>query len=232
MSIEFWFTICATFLAILIEYFSKKKSIIAKIAICITTIIAITSFILGLANMKKEDKAEAKQGGNIEQTGEFEYTYNVENEKMFTNYFETHEVNTNQISFYLEKWNMYEDKDIKALSHENEEGIKLEARSTFMVEGEEATSDIHLTYNPEYKGDTIMSGKIVTMNETSSSNSIAKVSILIDGNLAWASDKTITGRTVEPIEFSVDTKGCKNEVIIRFEYYMKKDGLSIAVFEN
>lgn len=227
MSIEFWFTICATFLAILIEYFSKKKSFISKMAICITAVIAITSFILGLANFKSEEKTT-----DIELKEEVKINYSEENSKMFTNYFETHEVATNQINFQLEKWNMYEDKDIKALSHENEEGIKLKARSTFMVEGEEATSDIHLTYNSEYKGNTIMSGKIVTMNETSSSNSIAKVSILIDGNLAWTSDKTITGRTVEPIEFSIDTKGCKNEVIIRFEYYMKKDGLSIAIFEK
>ena len=227
MSIEFWFTICATFLAILIEYFIKKKSIIAKIAICITTVIAITSFILGLANLKNEEKTV-----NAQPEEKIEFNYGEENSKMFTNYFETHEVDTNQINFQLEKWNMYEDKDIKALSHENEEGIKLKARSTFMVEGEEAISDIHLTYNPEYKGNTIMSGKIVTMNETSGSSSIAKVSILIDGKLTWSSDKTITGRTVEPIEFCVDTTGCKNEVIIRFEYYMKQDGLSIAIFEN
>lgn len=232
MSIEFWFTICSTFLAILIEYFSKGKSIIAKIAISIAAVIAIASGILGLARINSQSKEDVTYK-DIQEEEVYNNTFdNNKQSNMFTNFFETHEVNTNQIYFLLKRWNSYEDKDIKALSHDDENGIKLEAKSSILVQGEDAVADIHLTYNPKYNGDTIMSGKIVTMNETNSSNSMVKVSILVDDKLVWKSDKTITGQTVEPVEFKIDTEGCKNEVIIRFEYYMKEEGLSIAIFEN
>lgn len=239
MSVEFWLTICATFVGIglsLLTYITKKEKTGAKISIIVSFIIAIIAFVMGVSNNYKENiKNENTNEININQQenkGNTENTYtNKENQKMFTNYFETHETETNQVSFLLKKWNPYEDKDIKALTHNNENGIKLLAKATFMVEQEDAISDIHLTYNSQYTGDTIMKGKIVTMNETSSSRSCATVSILKDGVEIWKSNKTIQGQTVEPIEFEVDTNGCKNEIVIRFNYYMQKDGLYIGIFE-
>lgn len=240
MSVEFWLTMCATFIGIalsLLTYITKKEKTGAKIAIIISFIIAIITFIIGISNNYKdnenikndnEDNTSISQNNSVNKTTEND---NKEYKKMFTNYFETHEIETNQVYFSLKKWNPYEDKDIKALTHDGENGIKLLANATFLVEGEEATADIHLTYNNQYDGDTVMRGKIVTMNETNSSKSYATVSILKDGVEVWKSNKTIQGQTVEPIEFEVDTKGCKNEMIIRFNYYMKKDGLYIGIFE-
>lgn len=240
MSVEFWLTMCATFIGIalsLLTYITKKEKTGAKIAIIISFIIAIITFIIGISNNYKDNEnikndnegnTSISQNNSVNKTTEND---NKEYKKMFTNYFETHEIETNQVYFSLKKWNPYEDKDIKALTHDGENGIKLLANATFLVEGEEATADIHLTYNNQYDGDTVMRGKIVTMNETNSSKSYATVSILKDGVEVWKSNKTIQGQTVEPIEFEVDTKGCKNEMIIRFNYYMKKDGLYIGIFE-
>lgn len=240
MSVEFWLSICATFLGTalsLLTNITKKSSTGAKIGATICFIIAAISIIMGISNNYKNDKnikddnknsTSISQNNSVNKTTEYN---NEEYKKMFTNYFETHETETNQVYFSLKKWNPYEDKDIKALIHNGENGIKLLANATFLVEGEEATADIHLTYNNEYDGDTVMRGKIVTMNETNSSKSCATVSILKDGVEVWKSNKTIQGQTVEPIEFEVDTKGCKNEMVIRFDYYMKKDGLFIGIFE-
>lgn len=240
MSVEFWLTMCATFIGIalsLLTYITKKEKTGAKIAIIISFIIAIIAFLIGISNNYKYEeniKNEIKDNNSISQNSSENKTtkyVSEENTKMFTNYFETHEIETNQIYFSLKKWNPYEDKDIKALTHNGENGIKLLANSTFLVQGEEAKADIHLTYNEQYTGDTVMRGKIVTMNETSSSKSNATVSILKDGVEVWKSNKTIQGQTVEPIEFEVDTKGCRNEMVIRVNYYMKEDGLHIGIFE-
>ncbi len=233
MSAEFWLTTCATFIGIaltLLTYITKKEKTGAKIAIILSFIIAIISFVMGVSN-NYQDKTNIKNNTTLNSIDNQSEYSNENNKKMFTNYFETHKTDTNQISFSLKKWNSYEDKDIKALTHNDESGIKLLANATFMVEQEEATADIHLTYNNQYNGNPIMKGKIVTMNETNSSKSCATVSILKDGIEVWKSNKTIQGQTVEPIEFEVDTKGCKNEMIIRFNYYMQKDDLYIGIFE-
>lgn len=236
MSVEFWLTICATFIGIalsLLMFITKKEKTGAKIAIIISFIIAICAFIMGISKNYSENGSDEKYNttNKNETVSNKTYSENIINSNMFTNYFETHETNTNQVNFYLKKWNSYEDKDIKALSHTDENGIKVLANSTFLAEKEDASVDIHLTYNSEYKGNPIMSGKIVTMKETSSSKSCATVSILKDNVEVWKSNKTIRGQTVEPIEFEVDTKDCKNEIIIRFNYYIQKDSLNIAIFE-
>lgn len=240
MSIEFWLTMSISFIGIalsLLMYITKDEKTGGRIGFCISIIIAIIAIVIGISNNYKNDKnikddnknsTSISQNNSVNKTTEYN---NEEYKKMFTNYFETHETETNQVYFSLKKWNPYEDKDIKALTHNGENGIKLLANTTFLVEGEEATADIHLTYNNQYGGDTVMRGKIVTMNETNSSKSCATVSILKDGVEVWKSNKTIQGQTVEPIEFEVDTKGCKNEMVIRFDYYMKKDGLFIGIFE-
>jgi len=136
----------------------------------------------------------------------------------------------NNINCVLSVWNTTRDKDIRGSYHEYEQGLKLRASKYYYINDYNVTSNIHLIYNKNYKGNPNLTGKIVVGNESSGTKSTADVSILVDGIEVWRTEQKITGLTVTPIEFNINTKKCKEEIIIRTNFYIPDDSLTLGIF--
>lgn len=234
MSIEFWFSICLSFIGIALSFFTyitKKEKTGAIIAITISFIIAIVFFVIGLVNLNKQNNPEtlSNQLQTIVALNQSSDNNTTNSNAMFSNYFETH--SPSSISTYLNLWDSSKDKDIQGNFHNYEVGLKLTVYKSWYLNDSVSTSDIHLVYNPNYKGNTNFSGKIVLSDESSGSLSSADISILVDGLEVWKSETKLTGTTISPIEFSIDLKNCKEEVIIRTTSYLPNDtDLEIGFF--
>ena len=148
---------------------------------------------------------------------------------MFTNYFETH--TPSNLTTYLSLWNSNSDKDIRGSYHEYENGFDLSFHNNMLgITANTVTSDLHLIYNKNYTGNTHFSGYVILNDESSGTKSSADISILVDGNEIWKSESKLTGVTVTPIEFNVDLKDCKEEVIIRTTCYLQGDSFKLGIF--
>lgn len=224
MSLEFWFTICSSFIIIPFSFFiylTKKEKTGAIIAIIISSVIAIIFFIIGLINLNKQNNPETLSNQlqtTVALNQSVDNTTNNSN-AMFSNYFETH--TPSSISTYLNLWNSAKDKDIQGNFHQYEVGLKLYCSKYFYINDSILTSDIHLVYNPNYKGNTNFSGKIVLSDENSDTSASADICILVDGVEVWKTENKLTGTTISPIEYSIDLKNCKEEVIIRTTCYLQ-----------
>ena len=234
MSIEFWFSICLSFVGIALSFFTyitKKEKTGAIIAVIISFIIAIVFFTIGLINLNKQNNPETLSN-QLQTTTTLKQSSNATSSTlnaMFSNYFITS--SPSNISTYLNLWNSSKDKDIQGNYHQYEVGLKLSCSKYWYINENVSTSDIHLVYNPNYKGNTNFSGKIVLSDASSGSLSSADISILIDGKEVWKSDQKLTGSTITPIEFAIDLKHCKEEVIIRTTSYLQDDnGIEIGFF--
>ena len=234
MSLEFWFTICLSFLGIALSFFNhitKKEKTGATITIAVSFIIAIIFFIIGLVNINKQKNPEtfSNQLQTTLSLKESVDTNNNDSTTMFSNYFETHTPNNSNT--YLRIWDSSQDKDIQGNFHQYEFGLKLRSNKYLYTDTSVITSDIHLVYNPNYKGNTNFSGKIVLSDECSGTLSSADISILVDGVEVWKSGTKLTGTTISPIEYSVDLKKCKEELIIRTTCYIQNnEHLEIGFF--
>lgn len=237
MSIEFWFSICATFVGGGLAFFvhiTKKEKTGAIIAMIISFLIAGICFFMGVYNNSSTSVLTGVDPVQIENTTKINEISNTKQEgdlqqgKMFTNYFETH--TPDSIACSLSVWSSRWDKDIRGQTHEYEEGLKLDVSKTFYVTQTKLTSDIHLTYNPNYSGNKTMEGKIVLGNESSGTKAMAEVSILVDGKEVWKAEEKITGVTVNPVEYSVDLEDCKSEVIIRTTCYVESGSIQLGFF--
>lgn len=238
MPVEFWFSICSTFVGVALSFFTyitKKEKTGAIIATVISFLIAIISFIFGIKDVNESKNPEQfsnQLASTISiQKSTYNNTYNnvVDNKNiMFTNYFETH--NPEGISSYISMWNSNSDRDIRGSYHEYENGLKLSIYKGLYLNSNILTSDLHLIYNKNYSGNTHFSGYIILSDNSSGTKSSADVSILIDGHEVWKTDNKITGITVTPIQFNIDLKDCKEEVIIRTNCYLQDSSFEFGIF--
>lgn len=237
MTIESWFSICFSFIGIalsLFTYITKKEKNGAIIAIIISFLIALICFFVGLNKSHQQQNSESlgKQLSNtLTSVQNNESSQSISSTTMFTNYFETHTPNNDSaIVCSLSPWNTTQNKDISGSYHEYEQGLKLHAGRYFYANDYNVTSDIHLIYNKNYNANPNFSGKIVVSDDSSGTKSAADISILIDGVEVWKTEQKITGLTISPIEFNVNTKNCKEEIIIRTNFYLIGDSLTIGIF--
>ncbi len=236
MSMEFWFSICFTFIGValsLFTYLTKKEKHGAIIAIIISFLIAGICFFVGISNNNQQKNPETfsnQLSDTIASLQNNESPQSFSSTIMFTNYFETHTSKNNNIDCVLNMWDSTRDKDIRGSYHEYEQGFKLYAGKYFYINDYTVTSDIHLIYNKNYKGNPNFSGKIVVGNVSSGTKSTADVSILIDGVEVWKSEEKITGLTLSPVEFNINTKNCKEEIIIRTNFYLPDNSLTLGFF--
>lgn len=238
MPIEFWFSICGTFVGVALSFFiylTKKEKTGAIIATVISFAIAIISFIFGMKDVNESNNPEKFSNQlastiSIQNSTANNISSNIVDNKniMFTNYFETH--NPEGISSYISTWNSNSDKDIRGSYHEYENGLKLSVYKGFYIDNNILTSDLHLVYNKNYSGNTHFSGYIILSDDSSGTKSSADISILIDGNEVWKTDNKITGVTVTPTEFNIDLKDCKEEVIIRTTCYLQDSSIQLGIF--
>lgn len=237
MTIESWFSICFSFIGIalsLFTYITKKEKHGAIIAIVISFLIALICFLVGL-NKSRQQKNPESLGNQLSTTSTLiqnnETAQNISSKTMFTNYFETHTPNNDSaIVCSLAHWNTTNTKDISGSYHEYEQGLELYASRYFYANDYNVTSDIHLIYNNNYDGNPNFSGKIVVGNDSSGTKSTADVSILIDGVEVWKTEQKITGLTISPVEFNINTKNCKEEIIIRTNFYLIGNSLTLGIF--
>lgn len=236
MTMEFWFTICFSFIGIalsLFTYLTKKEKHGAIIAIIISFLIAGICLFIGVSKKIEEKNPETfgnQLSDKLISIENNESPQNISSSTMFTNYFETHSSPNNDIDCRLSVWNTTRDKDIRGSYHEYEQGLKLYASKYFYITDYNVTSDIHLIYNKKYNGNPYFSGKIVVGDVSSGTKSTADVSILIDGVEVWKTHQKITGLTVTPVEFNVNTKNCKEEIIIRTNFYLPDNSLTLGFF--
>lgn len=236
MSMEFWFSICFTFIGIalsLFTYLTKKEKHGAIIAVVISFLIAGICFFVGISNITQQKNPEtftSQLSDTIVSLQNNELPQNFSSNIMFTNYFETHSSKNNNIDCVLSMWDTTKDKDIRGSYHEYEQGFKLYAGKYFYINDYTVTSDIHLIYNKNYNGNPNFAGKIVVGNVSSGTKSTADVSILIDGVEVWKTEEKITGLTLSPVEFNINTKNCKEEIIIRTNFYLPDNSLTLGFF--
>ena len=236
MSMEFWFSICFSFVGIalsLFTYLTKKEKHGAIIAVIISFLIAGICLFVGINNNNQQKNPETfsnQLSDTIVSLQNNESPQNFSSTTMFTNYFETHTSKNNNIDSYLSVWDTTRDKDIRGSYHEYEQGFKLYASKYFYINDYTVTSDIHLVYNKNYNGNPNFAGKIVVGNDSSGTKSTADVSILIDGVEVWKTDEKITGLTLSPVEFNINTKNCKEEIIIRTNFYLPDSSLTLGFF--
>lgn len=229
MSVEFWFSICLSFIGIALSFFvyiTKKEKTGAIIATVISFIIAITFLIIGFKKLNEKKNPEVFSN-QLQTTISLNESLNsgdnsfLDSNVMFSNYFATY--SSKNIYSYLRVWDSEKDKDIQGNFHKYESGLKLYNSRYFYMNDSTLTSDIHLVYNPNYNGNTNFSGKIILCDSSSGTSASADISILIDGVEVWKSDSRLTGTTITPIEYSIDLKNCKEEVIIRCTCYLPSD---------
>lgn len=236
MSMEFWFSICFTFIGIAISlftYLTKKEKHGAIIAIIISFLIAGICFFVGINNRNQQKNPETfsnQLSNTMASLQNDESTQNFSTTTMFTNYFETHTSKNNNIDCSLSMWDTTRDKDIRGSYHEYEQGLKLYAGKYFYITDYTVTSDIHLIYNKNYNGNPNFSGKIVIGNVSSGTKSTADVSILVDNEEVWRTAEKITGLTLSPVEFNINTKNCKEEIVIRTNFYLPDDSITLGFF--
>lgn len=232
MSLDFWFSICLSFVGIALSFFiyiTKKEKTGAIIAMIISFTIALIFFILGLINVNNQANPETFSE-QLQTTINLDKSTNTnDSKKMFLNYFGTFTPKSNYAS--LKVWDFYKDKDIQANFHEEQAGLKLTCNKYNFMQDFELTSDIHLVYNTNYKGNTNFSGQIVLSDKYAGTTSSVDVSILIDGIEVWKTEKRITGTNISPVNYCVDLKDCTEEVIIRCVCYLKDDnGIELGFF--
>lgn len=233
---EFWFSICFSFIGVslsLFTYLTKREKQGAIIAIIISFFIAGICFFIGISNKNQENNPESfgnQISNTISSLQNNESAQNISSTTMFTNYFETHTSVNNNIDCTVRVWDSTKDKDIRGSYHEYEQGLKLCAFKMFYIYDYTVTSDIHLIYNKNYTGNPNFSGKIVVGNDSSGTKSTADVCILIDGIETWKTAEKISGLTISPIEFNINTKNCNEEIIIRTNFYLPDDSLTLGFF--
>lgn len=153
-------------------------------------------------------------------------------EVLFSNAFESHTPNDVASQVYFGEWDIEKHKDLRGEAYKDTGGLYLSISNIFNTMGSgllnPIISEIHLVLNPDYEGDKFLSGSIVVESEAAGSDASAKIIILVDGeeeqNLS-----TITGDTVEPIDFKIDLSNARYEVVIKIECEPSGNGLKLGI---
>lgn len=154
-----------------------------------------------------------------------------EKEDLFGAAFESYDSDVRYDNVEFRWWDSETHKDLRGESYKGAQNYYLSISNTFnslVGSSIPLTVDLHLTLNPDCKGEKFFSGDVVVESQSAGSNSSADITILVDGNVTWECPVTITGTTVEPQHFELELTDAKTEVVIRVESMVTQQGIALG----